>query len=607
MYTVDDIKVTLLNGEDVKEFIRNHGITACICYATDEKYAEKVGLSCMKEGHMSGSRGDFFKFEIEAPRFCYDEKTEILTMDGWKYFKDIDDDEIVATRNPNTHEVEFHKINEKIAYPYTGIMHEIKGTNVDIRVTDNHRMYYKKYDVRVGKDDFHVTPIKDITVNRIKLNKEFNFKKDIENVVNIKGYTYQKKQSTEDGVKEIDKYTGDLTLGKNTFFKFLAWYLSDGNTVYYESENKYVINITQTDCVENLRDNTKERIAKLVEDLGFTPVIHKNGVRFNSLTLGRFLKELGTCEKKYIPFNLYNEFNQHYAEIFLKEYFKGDGHIDKNGCGKFYTSSCKLANQLQELCFIAGWTAMVYTRGEKLIGTKQMVCGKEVNVNHLGYVVNVSFSKRNREPHVNLKRNRKTQTVINEMVYCVNVTNHIIFVRRNGVAIWCCNCVDQIVRHEQGVFKNVQSQRYVDMDDDFCIYAPPYVLKNDRLLYRYMKYEAMCREQYKINREIFNGLGVTGEQANDLMRTMLPIGVKSKVRIGFTLEALIHFMHKRLCVRADLPIRKVAELMREEVLKVQPLYEEMLVPQCVDLLYCPEKHSCKKYPSKQELIEKIQK
>lgn len=167
--------------------------------------------------------------------------------------------------------------------------------------------------------------------------------------------------------------------------------------------------------------------------------------------------------------------------------------------------------------------------------------------------------------------------------------------------------IDQIVRHEQGVFKNVQSQRYVDMDDNFCIYAPPYVLKDDHLLYRYMKYEAMCREQYKINREIFNSLGVTGEQANDLMRTMLPIGVKSKVRIGFTLEALIHFMHKRLCVRADLPIRKVAELMREEVLKVQPLYEEMLVPQCVDLLYCPEKHGCKKYPSKQELIEKIQK
>lgn len=169
-------------------------------------------------------------------------------------------------------------------------------------------------------------------------------------------------------------------------------------------------------------------------------------------------------------------------------------------------------------------------------------------------------------------------------------------------------CIDQIVRHEQGVFKNVQSQRYVDMDDNFSIYVPPQIYKNNYdMKLKYANYEEMCKEQYKILREMFNDMGITGEQANDLMRTMLPIGVKSKVRIGFTLEALIHFMHKRLCVRADLPIRKVAQLMREEVLKIQPLYEELLVPQCQDLLYCPEKHSCGAFCSKKELIEKIQK
>ena len=43
MYELKDIKVTLLNPEEVKNFIRNHGIVACVCYDTDEKYAEKVG------------------------------------------------------------------------------------------------------------------------------------------------------------------------------------------------------------------------------------------------------------------------------------------------------------------------------------------------------------------------------------------------------------------------------------------------------------------------------------------------------------------------------------------------------------------------------------
>lgn len=161
--------------------------------------------------------------------------------------------------------------------------------------------------------------------------------------------------------------------------------------------------------------------------------------------------------------------------------------------------------------------------------------------------------------------------------------------------------IDQIVRHEQGVFKNVQSQRYVDMDDDFSIYVPPKVMNNPMLVEQYIQYEEMCKAQYKVNRACFNDLNITGEQANDLMRTMLPIGVKSKVRIGFTLEALIHFMHKRLCVRADEPIRRVAKLMKEEVLKVQPEYAELLVPQCEDMMYCPEKHTCGRYPSKKEL------
>ena len=167
--------------------------------------------------------------------------------------------------------------------------------------------------------------------------------------------------------------------------------------------------------------------------------------------------------------------------------------------------------------------------------------------------------------------------------------------------------IDQIVRHEAGVFKNVQSQRYVDMDDNFSIYVPPKVEKDEKLLQQYIQYEEMCKARYKVNRACFEDLGITGEQANDLMRTMLPIGVMSKVRIGFTLEGLIHFMHKRLCTRADLPIRKVAQLMKEEVLKIQPLYEDLLVPQCQALMYCPEKSSCKKYPTREEVESILQK
>jgi thymidylate synthase ThyX len=76
--------------------------------------------------------------------------------------------------------------------------------------------------------------------------------------------------------------------------------------------------------------------------------------------------------------------------------------------------------------------------------------------------------------------------------------------------------------------------------------------------------------------------------------------------MGFTIEALIHFMNKRLCVRADAPIRQVAKLMKEAVLAVEPRYAELFVPQCQANLCCPEKHGCGAYPSKEELKELIE-
>lgn len=165
---------------------------------------------------------------------------------------------------------------------------------------------------------------------------------------------------------------------------------------------------------------------------------------------------------------------------------------------------------------------------------------------------------------------------------------------------------DQIMRHSVGTAINCQSQRYVDMDDNFSIYIPPEI-ENDSILKQvYQSYEDECKQRYKDIRNLMNCYEITGEQANDLMRTMLPIGVECNLTMGFTIEALIHFMHKRLCLRADHPIRKVAMEMREVVLESEPRYAELLVPQCKSLMYCPEKHGCGMYPNKKDIMELIQ-
>lgn len=58
------MKVEIINPEVVENLCHNHGVFACTCYNTPEKYADKVGKSCQESGHMSGSRCEYIKFKV---------------------------------------------------------------------------------------------------------------------------------------------------------------------------------------------------------------------------------------------------------------------------------------------------------------------------------------------------------------------------------------------------------------------------------------------------------------------------------------------------------------------------------------------------------------
>ena len=74
MFTLKDFKVKLVNGEEVKSFIKKHGEFAAVCYNTPKEKAEAVGLHCLKSGHFSGSRHLHFVFELEnVPRSAVDQ------------------------------------------------------------------------------------------------------------------------------------------------------------------------------------------------------------------------------------------------------------------------------------------------------------------------------------------------------------------------------------------------------------------------------------------------------------------------------------------------------------------------------------------------------
>ena len=181
---------------------------------------------------------------------------------------------------------------------------------------------------------------------------------------------------------------------------------------------------------------------------------------------------------------------------------------------------------------------------------------------------------------------------------------------------------EQIMRHEIGVrqfpigehtydenpnniIKNLKSFRYVDMNN--YEYTTPITI--DRIQEAKEEYDRINDEINKSRIKIKNILinnGIKEKQAVEDSNYVLPRATNTTLTIGFTIEALIHYMHKRLCTRAQDLHRKVAMMMKDEVIKVLPQLECKLVPQCEYLLWCPEgERCCGRKMSKDELINEL--
>lgn len=575
--------------------IRTCAIAASMCY--DSKPTLGIVKGCIKSGHDSVLEHASFTFKItNMSRSCYDSDTEILTRDGWKLFKDLSDNEIVATLNKYGN-VEWHKINERINYNYSGKMHRYKSQNVDLLVTENHNMFYRKQDNINKRQDYSTffTPSNEITCDKIVLDKRFNFTNDkVNDTITIHGYSYERKNN-HGGY--YTKTLSDIQIDRILFLKFLAWYLSDGSTYYCEKENKYVISIAQKETERNIKNNTINDIKNIIHEMGFHCVYDGHDIKITNQVLGKFLKQLGKSYDKYIPYDIFSFFDKESAKIFIDEYFRGDGSIDKNGCGKLYTTSKVLKDQLYTLCFMAGYTCSCIARGA--VGNKVVIKGTECTQNHIAYVLNVSMKKRNSCPYIQLSDHREEMYVSNFPVYCVDVPNHIIFVRRNGKAVWCGNCLAQMTRHRIASY-SVESQRYVPYDS--LEWALPTLPPSCIGVAQNACNGAL--NAYKEIQELTHN--------NDIARCVLPNATPTNMVVTMNLRSLINFCNLRLCNRASTEIRTVAYGMRECILSCPELNNDekdviksILVPACEShsIAYCPESKGCGKYPTLEELVK----
>lgn len=151
------------------------------------------------------------------------------------------------------------------------------------------------------------------------------------------------------------------------------------------------------------------------------------------------------------------------------------------------------------------------------------------------------------------------------------------------------------------IVKNMGSFRYIDKDG-FTYTTPKEIENNQRAKLVYETLMCSINAARSELKDILDKDDVDSKRVNECVNFVLPRATNSTLTIGFTPEALIQFMHKRLCNRAQPEIQKLAIEMKKAVSEINEEFAKELIPHCAHLMWCPEgKMSCGAYPSKDEV------
>lgn len=145
----------------------------------------------------------------------------------------------------------------------------------------------------------------------------------------------------------------------------------------------------------------------------------------------------------------------------------------------------------------------------------------------------------------------------------------------------------QLVRHRIASYAQ-QSQRYVNINiPNYLI--PPKIAKNKEIK---KAYEITMNNIWKQYNKLIE-MGIPAEDS----RYILPNATCTNIIVTMNARSLLNFFELRCCLHAQWEIRKLANLMLNEVKKKAPTIFEKAGPACKNKGICPEnKKECPLYP-----------
>ncbi|MFW6029010.1 MAG: LAGLIDADG family homing endonuclease [Halanaerobiales bacterium] len=351
---------------------------------------------------------------------CYDEETQTLTDNGWKYYYEIGEGDKIATFNPDTQSMEYHEpIDGYDTHIYENRkekMYHFKSKHIDIKVTGDHKMWImtnrmpgkynwrkeKAIDLYKGKySNFYMLEGTNGSSDFIKNDyieiptKEYNCNNKDEHVKNIK-------------FKALD------------FAEFLGYFISEGCLYTTEEHRKYPISISQK------KNKTYYKILENLDNLGLKYNIRKDSRKdvYEITTYNKHLyyylkKNAGTkCYNKRIPRDIL-KYNPNVLQSLLDALILGDGTKESDTHETYYTVNSNLADDVQELAIKLGYKA-------KVSETKQ---SKNAKGSKNIFRVLISHGCKN---YRYFKPEYITEVDYEGAVYCYHVPNHLFYTRRNG-------------------------------------------------------------------------------------------------------------------------------------------------------------------------------
>ena len=347
---------------------------------------------------------------------CYSNDTEILTENGWKFFKDLTNEK-VASMNGNG-ELIYVKPTKYINSYYEGLMFSQESKNIDLLVTPNHNMYVGC----MGRDDYRM-------VTKWGFREARNLPKNPKYKRNTKWKGRYKANFILPSLPESDNTSmksqrKPLNINMNDWLRFFGIWIAEGSTVK-EYKGDYKVTISQSN-LEN-----KKVIEEWLNQLPFHYNYIQGEFRIYNKQLWKYLKQFGKAGDKFIPRELLNlPIDQ--LKLLFEAMMMGDGW--RNRC--YGTKSKKLADDFQELIFKMEYASTV---------SNHIIQKPESKKEYPFYTI--YMSKTQLSPMQNKMVDRRKWIPYSGNIYCVEVPNHLLYVRRNGKSCWCGNSTTGIGRY----------------------------------------------------------------------------------------------------------------------------------------------------------------